>query len=400
MTLFYRLCYFYAVQRPETQSSSGKVANHGGRFLAAKDSRKRKIRGLWTRNGRYYAQMRVDRGNGTTAPAKIPLEATTLDSARAELEKKRTENRQQVMQLPGHRPKFSALAEEYKTSAGFLAKKLGTQENEIQALKRWITHLGGLRVDWIKPAHLVDFRNNRTAQGLTARTINLDLVAYNNAMSYAKEKGWISTPPRLSKLPEKKAPKRPLLTAKDIERLLKACRPDVTKNAKEIAYYIRFLSLTGAREQESLKTRKEDAVLDRLQITIGATGDTKNNDHRTVDMSPELETLLKEMLAELPDDTSYLFPSPQRGKKDIHAQSLRESFKLVRTAAGLPWVGFHDFRHFFCSTCVMAGIDFMTIASWVGHKDGGVLIGKVYGHLADEHKKRAASKLSILSNAQ
>ena len=37
----------------------------------------------------------------------------------------------------------------------------------------------------------------------------------------------------------------------------------------------------------------------------------------------------------------------------------------------------------------------MTIAAWVGHKDGGVLIGKVYGHLADTHKKAMADKLNF-----
>ncbi len=40
--------------------------------------------------------------------------------------------------------------------------------------------------------------------------------------------------------------------------------------------------------------------------------------------------------------------------------------------------------------CVMAGIDFMTIAVWLGHKDGGILVGKVYGHLLDEHRQKAA----------
>jgi len=72
---------------------------------------------------------------------------------------------------------------------------------------------------------------------------------------------------------------------------------------------------------------------------------------------------------------------------------LRESFKLVREKAGLAWVGFHDLRHFFASQCVMAGIDFMTIAEWLGHQDGGILVGKVYGHLADSHKQEAAQKL-------
>lgn len=37
----------------------------------------------------------------------------------------------------------------------------------------------------------------------------------------------------------------------------------------------------------------------------------------------------------------------------------------------------------------------MTIADWVGHKDGGVLIGKVYGHLSKDHKAETAKNLSI-----
>jgi hypothetical protein len=45
--------------------------------------------------------------------------------------------------------------------------------------------------------------------------------------------------------------------------------------------------------------------------------------------------------------------------------------------------------------CVMSGIDFMTIAKWVGHQDGGVLIGKVYGHLSNEHAQRQAQRVNF-----
>ena len=44
----------------------------------------------------------------------------------------------------------------------------------------------------------------------------------------------------------------------------------------------------------------------------------------------------------------------------------------------------------------MGGIDYMTIAHWLGHSDGGVLIGKTYGHLNDKHKARMADGLRIL----
>jgi hypothetical protein len=41
----------------------------------------------------------------------------------------------------------------------------------------------------------------------------------------------------------------------------------------------------------------------------------------------------------------------------------------------------------------MSGIDFKTIAEWLGHQDGGMLVGKVYGHLLPEHRQRMAERL-------
>ena len=89
-------------------------------------------------------------------------------------------------------------------------------------------------------------------------------------------------------------------------------------------------------------------------------------------------------------------PQASRGSRDLPAVKLESSFGIVRRAAGLPWVGFHDFRHFFASQAVMAGIDYMTVAGWLGHRDGGVLVGKVYGHLSDSHRRRMADGFSIL----
>lgn len=144
--------------------------------------------------------------------------------------------------------------------------------------------------------------------------------------------------------------------------------------------------------------RWEDVDLNRGTVRIGSGGVAKNHDARDVDFSPELKSLLIEMSESRPPDTTWLFPSPQRGEKDIHAKRLRESLNLVRKKAGLPRFGFHDLRHFFASQCVMAGLDFMTISQWLGHSDGGILVGKVYGHLADTHKKAAAQKLTFFSN--
>jgi integrase len=133
----------------------------------------------------------------------------------------------------------------------------------------------------------------------------------------------------------------------------------------------------------------------RRQVARKGIEDLKNRDARVVDFNPKLKGHLAEMKSRSHDVSQWLFPSPQRGDKDVPAKTFRESLVLVRNKSKLADFGFHDCRHHFISMCVMSGVDFMTIAAWVGHKDGGVLIGKVYGHLANEHRRAMANRVSF-----
>ena len=151
MRLCYALCYCSAVERHGTQSNQRNVGR-AGIFAAVLDSRKRKIPGLWQRNGRFYAQLRVDLGDGTTAPRRLALDAANLDEAKAELERKRTERRDNELPQRGQQPRFEEFAKEYLASPILAQKKEGTQQNERQAIARWVTHLGGVRVDRIASA--------------------------------------------------------------------------------------------------------------------------------------------------------------------------------------------------------------------------------------------------------
>jgi integrase len=154
---------------------------------------------------------------------------------------------------------------------------------------------------------------------------------------------------------------------------LRHCESNVTKNADLLRFYLRFLALTGAREKEALSIRWADVDFENRFVIVGADADTKNARHRSVNFTSELQSLLRDMSASRPPDNSFLFPSPQRGVRDIPAQSLRESFKLVRSEAGMTHVGFHDLRHFFASTCelVMRALDRYE----ANHKNGGGLTG-------------------------
>jgi integrase len=370
--------------------------SHDGQlmFESVYNSRKEKIRGLWRRGERYYAQLRVVGANGKNVPRMIALPAARdLDEARAELERIRTDNRRGELARPANAPSFAEFAGEYLASPIHAGKARSTRNSERYSLEYWKTRLGGVPLNKITAPMLQAYCESRLARGIKARTVNIELCAYHAVMKLALDRGLIAEFPRAARLKQRPVPKRILLRPDDIGQLVAACRPEITKNAALLSYYLRFLALTGAREKEALRCRWDGVDFIQKFITIP---DGKNGEDRPINFNPELDELLRELWIARQPDSSFLFPSAQRGEKDISARSLRESFKFVRIAAGLPWVGFHDFRHFFASQCVMAGIDFKTIAAWLGHRDGGILVGKVYGHLSDDHKRRMGEGLSIL----
>src|SRR6266550_6133509 len=101
------------------------------RFEAVLDSRKRKVRGLWRRGDCFYAQLRVDLGNGRTAPRRLSLEANTLEEAKAALRKKQTQKHEHKLCAPGYRPKFEECADNYLASQALGRKKLSTHRRNL-----------------------------------------------------------------------------------------------------------------------------------------------------------------------------------------------------------------------------------------------------------------------------
>jgi hypothetical protein len=55
----------------------------------------------------------------------------------------------------------------------------------------------------------------------------------------------------------------------------------------------------------------------------------------------------------------------------------------------------HDLRHLFATRCIESGVDIPTVARWLGHKDGGALAMKVYGHLRDQHSSNMAKRVTF-----
>jgi integrase len=404
--------------------TSNKIDNHGRQshgptFAKALNGRKQPIRGLWIRNGRYYAQLKLeDLKTGSKKTRRIPLldkegrPVESLKQAQDELGELLSKRRNNALPMLGQNPKLVDYVKTYLESidSGQGAKRKATVSKEKATLKLWNAQFGELRIGQLRRYHINQFVKDRLAAGKSPRTVNLDVTALRNVLNRALDEQRIAHLPMEGMKPLKtNTVKRPFFNAADLAKLCQAAfltkvRRDeagqavqipVTKNAQEFVDYIRLMAYSGARRNEALALTWHDVDFQAGQLTIGAAGDTKNRTPRIVDFNARLKLHLLEMRRRRAPDCDWLFPSPQRGRRDVPVKTFRESLELVRQKAGMPEFQFHDCRHHFISMCVMGGVDFMTIASWVGHRDGGILIGKVYGHLANEHRKRMADRVAF-----
>lgn len=370
-------------------------------FIPVLDSRNRRVPGIYRRGARWYGQVWAE-VRGVKSMRKRALRNAdgspvgTLQEARAAMERLRVGSQAGLRDGERSGVTLAVWAGRYLASPLFRLKKVGTQENERQALGRLVARMGSLRLQKVTPAEVRRFVEFRLSGGVSGRTVNLDLVTLRNALRAAVAAGELAEVPVLKNVTHKPPPRKSLLSVDEFERLLQAI-PKVCRDAQLVLDYVRFLAFCGAREQEALRVRWQDVDFTGRRVWI--VRDTKNHEGRAVDFNARLESLLVDMHGRRREGMPWLFPAPAQSRRaavgKCGARSLRGSLHTARTAAGLPDLGFHDLRHFFASWCVMSGVDFMTTAEWLGHKDRGILVARVYGHLSAEHKGRMARRVDF-----
>jgi integrase len=164
-------------------------------------------------------------------------------------------------------------------------------------------------------------------------------------------------------------------------------RPDSQNKAKHGADLVELLAYSGMRLGEATALLWRDVDFDRNTLTVtGGEAGTKNHEFRVVPMADALRSLLKRFSGETqPRPESCVIPTSD-AKTAINKACKR---------LGLPHFHHHDFRHFFATTCIEAGVDIPTVARWLGHKDGGALAMRVYGHLRPEHSFKQIKLVSF-----
>lgn len=173
-------------------------------------------------------------------------------------------------------------------------------------------------------------------------------------------------------------PKRlELPTVAQFQELL--AKLDATPRFQRAARAVRFFAYGGPRISSAGEVMVSDVDWARNEIVLRR---TKNGKVCRVPMIPEMQEICRILITEYPG-SGPLLP----------IKNPRHALKKACLAIGITPLTNHDLRHLFITRCIESGVDVKTIATWVGHQDGGSLILKTYAHLRNEHSQKMAAKV-------
>ncbi len=214
-----------------------------------------------------------------------------------------------------------------------------------------------------------------------ATTYNGTLTLLRRTYARAIESGHVSADPAapLKRLKPMKR-KYDLPTAEAFSAVVADILAQKKAYSKATAAAVELLAYTGLRKSEARSLRWRDIKKDHLVVRT-----LKGDDIRQVPLIPAALALIARLKA----------ASVPCGDNDpvMLVRSPREALSASCERLGIDHLRVHDLRHLFATRCIEAGVDLPTLASWLGHKDGGVLCAQVYGHLCRKHSMAMAGKV-------
>ncbi len=277
---------------------------------------------------------------------------------------------------------FETLAIEFlKTKKGRIKESSYLRYGTIiKALGRFFN---GVQVSEITKAKVNDWTGKRRDEPkCSARTFNYEQMTLKAIMAHGVDSGYLLRNP-MDGFAKVEGEKRKDHYPKKDEFITLVATMRSMRFGNESADLVEALAYSGCRISELRKVTWADIRDKTLFIT-----ESKNGKERHVPLFNPLNNLLQRIKATLPAE-------PKRTDKVFNVFDPKKGVDSACKTAGLPHMNNHCFRHFFVSNAIEKGVDFATIANWVGHSDGGVLVAKTYGHLRNEHSENMADRMTF-----
>jgi len=175
------------------------------------------------------------------------------------------------------------------------------------------------------------------------------------------------------------------LSPSQLSALLAALDAETNQTAADV---VRLALYTGARREEILRVRWQDVDLDRGAWMLR---DRKAGGDSGFPLSPEARAVLKRRSDTRPEKDVSPFVFPGTGKHE-YLRDPRQAFERIRTAAGLPptFRLLHGCRHHFATMLVAEGVDLLTVARLLGHRDAQMVMRR-YAHVRNDVLTAAAN---------
>jgi len=248
--------------------------------------------------------------------------------------------------------------------------------------------------------------------GASGSTVNRSITALQQLLDIALEVGAVHVNAARQKPPagfgrlRKKSDSKPVhlpphdkmqTLFDELERPDAKADPRVVEAQKahrmDVSELVRYMAYSGARQAEAGKAVIGD---DRGTYLILHGTKTKTSRDRSVPMNTALRALLDRIQERRKEDARWLDqPPPGSEAPLLRVRECQKSLNRACSALNLPRLTHHDFRHLFATRCLECGVDPKTVADWLGHADGGVLVLKTYGHVRPGHAAEAAARVSF-----
>jgi integrase len=180
-----------------------------------------------------------------------------------------------------------------------------------------------------------------------------------------------------------------LPTIEKFNALISEMRAGHSRDSMNCADFAAGLAFTGCRIGEAREIAWRDVDFEAGEIVVrgDAKTGTKNWELRRVPLIPDARVLFQRMLSERTGEPL-----------DAKLFRVRECQKALDRACkkvGADRITHYDLRHLFATRCIESGVDIPTVSRWLGHKDGGALLMKTYGHLRREHSIAQAQRVTF-----
>ena len=196
----------------------------------------------------------------------------------------------------------------------------------------------------------------------------------------------------------------------DVSALIGAGRQG--NRSRDYTPILRLAALLGLRIGEILALRWQDFEKDvglsgllhvrhnlRRDRTLGPTKTKAGK--RDLPLSPELrdELIALKLASAHSQEGDFIFAT-KSGQALDYRNVYRSGWEAARDAAGLPGhLSLHQLRHAAASRLIAAGVDPVTVAAFLGHKDVRETLN-TYAHLFDKQDKHQAILLALAGAAQ